>query len=96
MAIWPVPSSSSQVKQGVKFDAAESVADIAPFIKFHGLDVTEILDPLDSFKSFNECACTPWGFSDVADSSTASSGPTRVRSRARATMRPSSAPPTAA
>ena len=42
------------VKQGKKFDAPESVADIAPFIAFHNLKTDEILAPLDSFKCFNE------------------------------------------
>ena len=44
---------SMSVKQGKKFDAPESIANIAPFIAFHHLDVSEILEPLDSFKSFN-------------------------------------------
>ncbi|RHZ44097.1 hypothetical protein Glove_759g11 [Diversispora epigaea] len=42
------------VKQGKKFDKPSSAADIVPFIKFHNLDKDEILDPLDSFKNFNE------------------------------------------
>src|SRR5437763_6778617 len=41
-------------KQGKKFNHPSSVADIGSFIKFHKLDVNEILDPLDSFKNFNE------------------------------------------
>lgn len=45
---------SLSIKQGVKFDSPSSAADIAPFIAFHRLDVAEILDPLDSFKTFNE------------------------------------------
>ena len=49
------------VKQGIKYDAAESAKDIPTFIEFHNLDTSEILDPLNSFKNFNEffyrCAC---------------------------------------
>ena len=45
---------SLSVKQGKKFDHPSSAGDIQPFIKFHKLDVNEILDPLDSFKNFNE------------------------------------------
>lgn len=48
--------------QGIKYDAPESVKDIRPFIEFHNLNMDEILDPLDSFKNFNEfiyrCACS--------------------------------------
>ncbi|CAG8474160.1 3475_t:CDS:10 [Diversispora eburnea] len=42
------------VKQGKKFDKPSSAGDIVPFIKFHNLNKDEILDPLDSFKNFNE------------------------------------------
>ncbi|CAG8598451.1 8151_t:CDS:10 [Ambispora gerdemannii] len=42
------------IKQGKKYDAPSSVNDIASFIEFHQLNIHEILDPLDSFKSFNE------------------------------------------
>ncbi|TXT04887.1 hypothetical protein VHUM_03970 [Vanrija humicola] len=42
------------IKQGIKYDSPLSVADIKPFIAFHRLNVEEILDPLDSFKTFNE------------------------------------------
>ncbi|KAG8974217.1 hypothetical protein FRC05_007793 [Tulasnella sp. 425] len=45
---------SLSVKQGVKFDAPESAREILPFIAFHNLDTNEILDPLDSFKNFNQ------------------------------------------
>jgi len=45
---------SLSIKQGVKYDDPESAKDIPTFIEFHGLKVDEILDPLDSFKSFNE------------------------------------------
>lgn len=42
------------VKEGIKFNDPDSVKGIQPFIEFHNLDVNEILDPLDSFKNFNE------------------------------------------
>ena len=45
---------SLSFKQGKNFDDPASVRDIKPFIDFHKLDVNEILDPLNSFKNFNE------------------------------------------
>ncbi|TPX32438.1 phosphatidylserine decarboxylase [Synchytrium microbalum] len=42
------------LQQGKKFDDPASTKEIAPFVAFHNLDVNEILDPLDSFKTFNE------------------------------------------
>ncbi|WWD21646.1 phosphatidylserine decarboxylase [Kwoniella shandongensis] len=45
---------SLSVKQGLKYDSPSSVVDIPGFIAFHRLDVNEILDPLDSFKTFNQ------------------------------------------
>jgi len=45
---------SLSIKQGLKYDDPESARDIPGFVDFHGLNVDEILDPLDSFKSFNE------------------------------------------
>ena len=42
------------VKQGLKYNSPESAADILPFIAFHALNIDEIQDPLDSFKTFNE------------------------------------------
>ncbi|KAK7682588.1 hypothetical protein QCA50_014388 [Cerrena zonata] len=45
---------SMSIKQGIKYDSPESARDIPAFIDFHNLDVTEIRDPLDSFKTFNE------------------------------------------
>ena len=42
------------VKQGVKFDNPASAREIAPFIAFHNLNIDEVLDPIDSFKTFNE------------------------------------------
>ncbi|CED83095.1 Phosphatidylserine decarboxylase [Phaffia rhodozyma] len=55
-------------KQGIKYDSPESVADIAPFIAFHRLNMDEILDPLDSFKTFNEPEVRP--VSDPTDPNT--------------------------
>jgi phosphatidylserine decarboxylase len=40
--------------QAEKFNAPESAKEIPVFIKFHDLSVDEILEPLDSFKTFNE------------------------------------------
>lgn len=45
---------SMSVKQGIKYDAPESAKDIPSFIDFHKLNTDEILDPLESFKTFNE------------------------------------------
>ncbi|KAF8055577.1 phosphatidylserine decarboxylase-domain-containing protein [Lyophyllum atratum] len=45
---------SLSVKQGIKYDAPQSALDIPTFIAFHGLNMNEILDPLDSFKTFNQ------------------------------------------
>ncbi|CAG8471889.1 5183_t:CDS:2, partial [Racocetra fulgida] len=41
-------------QQGKKFDKPTSAEDISPFIEFHGLNKEEILEPLESFKNFNE------------------------------------------
>jgi phosphatidylserine decarboxylase len=45
---------SLSIKQGLKYDSPSSALDIPTFIAFHNLDVGEILDPIDSFKTFNE------------------------------------------
>ncbi|KAE8540468.1 phosphatidylserine decarboxylase [Cryptococcus gattii VGV] len=45
---------SLSIKQGLKYDSPASAVDIPGFIAFHNLDTNEILDPLDSFKTFNE------------------------------------------
>ncbi|KAG6033086.1 hypothetical protein E4U41_007023 [Claviceps citrina] len=42
------------IKQGKKFDDAASKDEIEKFIEFHGLDMSEVLLPLDQFKNFNE------------------------------------------
>ncbi|KAI9295296.1 hypothetical protein K502DRAFT_324429 [Neoconidiobolus thromboides FSU 785] len=45
---------SMSVKQGKKFNDPNSVKEIEPFIEFHKLSREEILDPLETFKNFNE------------------------------------------
>jgi phosphatidylserine decarboxylase len=42
------------VKQGQKYDSPESAREILPFIEFHNLNVNEMLEPPDSYKTFNE------------------------------------------
>ena len=42
---------SMSVKQGLKYDSAESAREIPTFIAFHNLNVDEIKDPLDSFST---------------------------------------------
>jgi len=42
------------IAQGKKYDDPNSRRDIEPFIKFHQLDENEILEPLSSFRNFNE------------------------------------------
>ncbi|CAG8454463.1 1996_t:CDS:10 [Dentiscutata erythropus] len=41
-------------QQGKKFDKPTSAEEIRPFIEFHGLNTEEILEPIESFKNFNE------------------------------------------
>lgn len=45
---------SLSIKQGKKFDDPASKEEIEKFIEFHGLDMSEVLLPLDEFKNFNE------------------------------------------
>ncbi|EGN98625.1 hypothetical protein SERLA73DRAFT_89562 [Serpula lacrymans var. lacrymans S7.3] len=45
---------SLSIKQGNKYDSPDSARDISTFIEFHGLKVDEILEPISSFKTFNE------------------------------------------
>jgi phosphatidylserine decarboxylase len=45
---------SLSIKQGVKYDSPLSAAEIPGFIAFHNLDINEVLDPLDSFQTFNQ------------------------------------------
>src|SRR5690625_4825375 len=42
------------IKQGRKFDDPASKDEIEKFIDFHGLDMSEVLLPIDEFKNFNE------------------------------------------
>jgi phosphatidylserine decarboxylase len=42
------------LKQGRKYDDPASVKNIPDFVKYHKLNVDEILEPLDSFRTFNE------------------------------------------
>jgi phosphatidylserine decarboxylase len=41
-------------KQGRKYDDPASVSQIASFIAFHQLDMSEVLLPMDRFRNFNE------------------------------------------
>ncbi|KAF0388835.1 phosphatidylserine decarboxylase proenzyme [Gigaspora margarita] len=41
-------------QQGKKFDKPTSAEEIRHFIDFHGLNKEEILEPIESFKNFNE------------------------------------------
>ncbi|KAL8933464.1 MAG: hypothetical protein Q9211_005771 [Gyalolechia sp. 1 TL-2023] len=45
---------SLSYKQGKKYDDPSSARDIQSFINFHQLDMSEVLRPVDQFKSFNE------------------------------------------
>ncbi|KAJ3974206.1 phosphatidylserine decarboxylase-domain-containing protein [Lentinula raphanica] len=45
---------SLSIKQGIKYDSPDSVRDILPFIEFHKLDMREVRDPVQSFKTFNQ------------------------------------------
>ncbi|KAK0745217.1 phosphatidylserine decarboxylase-domain-containing protein [Apiosordaria backusii] len=45
---------SLSIKQGKKYDDPASKAEIPKFVAFHGLDLSEVLLPLDQFKNFNE------------------------------------------
>ncbi|KAM5444922.1 phosphatidylserine decarboxylase [Microsporum ferrugineum] len=45
---------SLSIKQGRKYDDPASSSQIDAFIEFHQLDMSEVLLPLDQFKSFNE------------------------------------------
>ncbi|KAH8893211.1 hypothetical protein GQ53DRAFT_780694 [Thozetella sp. PMI_491] len=42
------------IKQGKKYDDPASKAEIRKFIEFHGLDMSEVLLPIEDFKNFNE------------------------------------------
>ncbi|EWC46617.1 hypothetical protein DRE_04104 [Drechslerella stenobrocha 248] len=45
---------SLSYKQGKKYDNPSSAREIKSFIAFHQLDISEVLKPLDEFKTFNE------------------------------------------
>jgi phosphatidylserine decarboxylase len=45
---------SMSIKQGIKYDDPASAAEIPAFIQFYRLNVNEMRDPPESFKSFNE------------------------------------------
>ncbi|KAI5298701.1 hypothetical protein KEM55_003046, partial [Ascosphaera atra] len=45
---------SLSVKQGKKYDDPASAGQIESFIRFHHLDMSEVLKPIDQFKTFNE------------------------------------------
>ncbi|EIN06937.1 hypothetical protein PUNSTDRAFT_70671 [Punctularia strigosozonata HHB-11173 SS5] len=45
---------SMTIKQGIKFDSPESARDIIPFIRFHRLNTEEFLDPVESYRTFNQ------------------------------------------
>ncbi|KAF5369060.1 hypothetical protein D9758_002923 [Tetrapyrgos nigripes] len=45
---------SLSIKQGLKYDDPESARDIPAFIEFHGLNMDEVLEPVENFKNFNE------------------------------------------
>ena len=45
---------SLSIKQGKKYDDPASKSSIEPFIEFHGLDMSEVLLPVEEFKNFNE------------------------------------------
>lgn len=42
------------IKQGKKYDDPGSKSQIMPFVAFHKLDLSEVLLPIEEFKSFNE------------------------------------------
>lgn len=42
------------IKQGRRFDNPLSQREIRPFIKFHQLDMSQVLEPIENFKTFNE------------------------------------------
>jgi len=42
------------IKQGRKYDDPDSAAEIRSFINFHQLDMSEVLLPIESFRTFNE------------------------------------------
>lgn len=45
---------SQSIKQGIKYDNPTSANGIPAFIRFHKLNLDEVLEPLENFKTFNE------------------------------------------
>lgn len=45
---------SLSIKQGRKYDDPDSASQIQDFINFHQLNMTEVLHPIEYFKTFNE------------------------------------------
>ena len=45
---------SLSVKQGRKYDDPASASQIQDFINFHRLDMSEVLQPIEKFRNFNE------------------------------------------
>lgn len=45
---------SLSIKQGRKYDSPSSVQSIMHFIKFHNIDMDDVLEPVENFKNFNE------------------------------------------
>jgi phosphatidylserine decarboxylase len=45
---------SLSIKQGKKYDDPASASEIAGFVAFHQLDMSEVLYPMDQFRNFNE------------------------------------------
>ncbi|KAK9459893.1 phosphatidylserine decarboxylase-domain-containing protein [Lipomyces oligophaga] len=46
--------ASLSIKQGIKYDDPKSAKSIRPFINFHKLDMSQVLLPIESFKTFND------------------------------------------
>ncbi|EEP75333.1 conserved hypothetical protein [Uncinocarpus reesii 1704] len=57
MSVYPTVRKmlkSLSIKQGRKYDDPASASQIEDFIQFHQLDMSEVLLPLEEFKTFNE------------------------------------------
>lgn len=60
-AVGPVKKHSFQrmlkkytLRQGIKYNSPSSAAYIKPFIRFHSLDMSDVAEPLEDFKTFNQ------------------------------------------
>lgn len=42
------------LRSGIKYSSPTSAENIQPFVKFHNLDMSEVLEPVQNFKTFNE------------------------------------------